>query len=68
VFTNTCQYCHEMNEKKVGPAMAKEMDDPRAAAKSVRCGSGAMPFYTNDILSDQQIADVLAYIEQQLGK
>ncbi len=68
VFTNSCQYCHELNEKKVGPAMAKEMDDVRAAAKSVRCGSGAMPFYTSDILSDQQIADVLAYIQQQLGK
>jgi mono/diheme cytochrome c family protein len=68
VFINTCQYCHEMNEKKVGPAMAKEMDDPRAAAKSVRCGSGAMPFYTSDILSDQQIADAIAYIQQQLGK
>jgi mono/diheme cytochrome c family protein len=68
VFTNACQYCHEMNESKVGPAMSKEMDDPRAAAMSVRCGSGAMPFYTSDILSDQQIADVLAYIQQQLEK
>ena len=68
VFTNTCQYCHEMKEKKVGPALATEMDDPRAAAESIRCGSGAMPFYTNDILSDQQIADVIGYIQQQLGK
>jgi mono/diheme cytochrome c family protein len=68
LFTNTCQYCHEMNEKKVGPALAKEMDDPQSAAKSVRCGSGAMPFYTNDILSDQQIADIIAYMQQQLGK
>ena len=68
VFTNTCQYCHEMKEKKVGPALATEMDDPRAAAESVRCGSGAMPFYTSDILSDQQIADVIGYIQQQLGK
>ncbi len=68
IFTNTCQYCHEMNEKKVGPPMAKEMDDPHAVAKSIRCGSGAMPFYTSDILSDQQIADVIAYIQQQLGK
>jgi mono/diheme cytochrome c family protein len=68
IFTRSCQYCHEMNEKKVGPPMAKEMDDPRAAAKSVRCGSGAMPFYTSDILSDQQIADAIAYVQQQLGK
>ncbi len=68
LFSHTCQYCHEMNEKKAGPALAKEMDDPRAAAKSIRCGSGAMPFYTSDILSDQQIADVIAYIQQQLGK
>jgi mono/diheme cytochrome c family protein len=68
VFTRSCLYCHEMNEKKVGPPMAKEMDDPRAAAKSVRCGSGAMPFYISDILSDQQIADAIAYVQQQLGK
>ncbi len=68
IFTNTCLYCHEMNEKKVGPPMAKEMEDPRMAAQSVRCGSGAMPFYTSDILSDQQIADAIAYVQQQLGK
>jgi mono/diheme cytochrome c family protein len=68
VFTRSCQYCHELKEKKVGPALAKEMDNPRAAAKSIRCGSGAMPFYANDILSDQQVADVIAYIQQQLGK
>lgn len=67
-FTNTCAYCHAMKEKQVGPALSESMKDVQIAARSVRCGSGAMPFYGKDILSDQQIADVIAYIQEQLGK
>jgi len=67
-FIRSCQYCHELKGNKIGPELSMEMNDPLVAAQSVRCGSGAMPFYTNDLLSDQQIADIIAYIQQQLGK
>ena len=68
IVTNSCNYCHAMKEKKVGPAFAKIMDDPQAAVRSIRVGSGAMPFYGKDILTDQQVADVIAYLQQELGK
>ncbi len=67
-YDRTCAYCHSMTEKKVGLPLNKGMETPQIGARSVRCGSAAMPFYTKDILTDQQIADVIAYIQQQLGK
>ncbi|MDP4199393.1 MAG: cytochrome c [Bacteroidota bacterium] len=67
-YDRTCAYCHAMTDKKVGPPLKKAMDTPQAGAKSVRCGSAAMPFYAKDILSDQQVADVIAHIQQQLGQ
>jgi mono/diheme cytochrome c family protein len=68
VFGKTCQYCHAMTEKKVGPSLKDALKDIDFAAKTLRVGSAAMPFYGKDILTDQQCADVLAYIQQQLGK
>jgi cytochrome c2 len=68
LFTRTCQYCHSMKEKKVGPSLKDAMKDAMTAAKAVRCGSDAMPFYGKDLLSDQQIADIIAFIQQELGK
>jgi mono/diheme cytochrome c family protein len=68
IFTRDCAYCHAAHEKKVGPALDKAMKDPTMGARSIRCGSGAMPFYGKDVLSDQQVADVIASIQQQLGK
>src|SRR5439155_26938263 len=68
LFTRTCQYCHGMKEKKVGPSLKDAMKDATMGAKTVRCGSAAMPFYAKDILTDQQIADVIAFIQQELGK
>lgn len=67
-YDRTCAYCHSMTEKKVGLPLNKGMETPQIGARSVRCGSAAMPFYGRDILSDQQIADVIAYIQQQLEK
>jgi mono/diheme cytochrome c family protein len=68
VFAKTCQYCHAMTEKKIGPSFKEAMKQIDYGAKTLRCGSGAMAFYGKDILSDQQCSDVLAYIQQQLGK
>jgi mono/diheme cytochrome c family protein len=67
-FSQTCAYCHGMKDKQVGPSLSESMKDAQTAARSVRCGSGAMPFYGKDILTDQQIADIIAYIQEQLGK
>jgi cytochrome c5 len=68
MFSRTCAYCHGLQEKKVGPALSKALKEPQMGARTVRVGSGAMPFYGKDLLTDQQIADVIAYIQQQLGQ
>ena len=67
IFDRSCAYCHSMTEKKAGPAMKKAIESPMQGAKSVRCGSDAMPFYAKDVLSDEQIANVVAYIQEQIG-
>lgn len=68
IFDRSCAYCHSFTDKKAGPPLKKAMDTPALGAKSVRCGSAAMPFYGKDILTDEQIANVIAYIEEQIGK
>lgn len=67
IFDRSCAYCHAMTEKKSGPAMNKAMEDPMQGARAIRCGSDAMPFYAKDILTDEQIANVIAYIQEQIG-
>jgi len=69
LFARTCQYCHGIKEKKVGPSLEKASEGGMDfVAKTLRVGSGAMPFYAKDVLTDAQLSDVLAYVQQQLGK
>ncbi len=68
VFQGTCITCHEIEKKKIGPSMKDAAQDMNYVAQSIRCGSKAMPFFAKDILSDQQIADAIAYIQSSLNK
>jgi mono/diheme cytochrome c family protein len=68
VFSGSCGTCHTIKDKKIGPPMVKAAQDMNNVAQTVRFGSGAMAFYAKDVLSDQQIADAIAYIQSQLGK
>jgi mono/diheme cytochrome c family protein len=68
LFAQSCGTCHTIKDKKVGPPMVKAAQDMNNVVQTVRFGSGHMAFYAKDILSDQQIADVIAYIQSQLGK
>ena len=67
VFSRACASCHALKEKTIGPALSQAMKEPQMGAEAVRVGFGAMPFYGKDLLTDQQIADVIAYIQQQLS-
>jgi len=67
-FDASCGTCHSINDKKIGPPMVKAAKDMNMVAQTVRFGSGAMAFYAKDVLSDQQVADAIAYIQSQLGK
>ncbi|MBS1904453.1 MAG: c-type cytochrome [Bacteroidetes bacterium] len=68
VWQGTCVTCHDLQQKKVGPSMAEAAKDMNYVAQSIRCGSMAMPFFAKDILSDQQIADVIAYVQSSIKK
>ena len=68
VFQSACTTCHDMQKKKIGPGMKDAAQDMNYVAQSIRCGSTAMPFFAKDVLSDQQIADVVAYIQSSLDK
>jgi mono/diheme cytochrome c family protein len=68
IFGKSCGTCHSIKDKKIGPPMAKAAKDMNYVAQTVRFGSGNMAFYAKDVISDQQIADAIAYIQSQLGK
>jgi mono/diheme cytochrome c family protein len=68
VFGQSCGTCHSIKDKKIGPPMVKAAKDMNYVAQTVRFGSGDMAFYAKDVLSDQQIADAIAFIQSQLGK
>ncbi len=68
VFQSTCSNCHDLKAKKIGPSMVDAATDMSYVAQSIRTGSSAMPFFSKDILNDQQIADVIAYIQSSLNQ
>ncbi len=68
VFTKSCASCHDFKTAKIGPPMADAAQDMNFVVSAVRFGSDAMPFFAKDVLSDQQIADVIAYIQATMGK
>ncbi len=68
LFGRTCAGCHDLNADKIGPALKEVASDAEYAVTSVRFGTGAMAFYAKDILADQQIADIVAYIQSKTGQ
>ncbi len=69
-FKNTCAFCHGENSniKKV-PSLFDEFEgNIKSITYNVRFGNGAMPFYKNSVLSDQEIADIAAYILKKNGQ
>ena len=68
LYGRTCANCHDLNADKIGPALKDVASDAEYAVTSIRFGTGAMAFYARDILSDQQIADIVAYIQSKTGQ
>ncbi len=64
VFARACAVCHSFNEKVVGPKLTADVaGDAELLFGAIRFGFGPMPYFAKDILSDQQVADVVAYIQ-----
>lgn len=73
LFGRACVVCHPTPTKAgIGPRLigSRAPRNVDAAilrwAKKIRGGGSLMPFYAPDILSDQDIADILAFARQQL--
>jgi len=64
LFRKTCMLCHGPGSRGIGPAiqvMKKHIDD---LTRVVRTGYDNMPFFSRDKLSDQDIADIKAWVER----
>lgn len=69
-FKNACALCHGDNSKiKKVPHILEDFEgNVKSVVYNVRLGDGAMPFYKSNSLSDQDVADIAAYIMQKSGK
>ncbi len=69
-FKNTCGFCHGENStvKKV-PGILEDFDgNIKSIVYNVRLGNGPMPFFHAPSLTDQEIADISAYVMKKNGK
>lgn len=70
VFASNCGSCHTLADAgttgSVGPNLDDLKPDEEMVASQVKNGGGAMPSFA-DQLSEQQIADVAAYVSSVAG-
>jgi mono/diheme cytochrome c family protein len=63
VFMTHCHKCHPGGESGLGPAINnKPLPGPMIKAQ-VRAGGGAMPRFSKDLLPDDQLDDLIAYLK-----
>jgi mono/diheme cytochrome c family protein len=67
VLTRLCNSCHPNANAGIGPALygpqfADRYPDDAAIAAVIRQGKGGMPAFSTSQLSDQDLADVVAYM------
>lgn len=69
-FKAACGFCHGENStiKKIPSVLEDFEGNVKSITYNVRFGDGAMPFFKNQTLSEQEIADISAYIMQKSGK
>lgn len=70
IFTSNCAGCHALSDAgaagAVGPNLDEVKPDEATVKNQVINGGGGMPAF-KDTLSDQEIADVSAYVAQAAG-
>ena len=71
VFTENCGSCHTMADAGTTGTVGPNLDDAQPSAEQVasqvKSGGGAMPAFEGT-LSEQQIADVAAYVSENAGQ
>jgi mono/diheme cytochrome c family protein len=70
VFKDNCATCHTLSAAGASGTVGPNLDDVKPDAETVKTqvenGGGAMPAFKGQ-LSDQQIADVSAYVAENAG-
>lgn len=68
LFRENCQACHSasgaggaLSYGRAAPPLAPA--EPLQTAAAIRVGPGQMPVFDADILTDEQVADLVAYVE-----
>jgi mono/diheme cytochrome c family protein len=71
VFTENCGSCHTMADAGTTGTVGPNLDDAQPSLEKtvsqVKSGGGAMPAFEGT-LSEQQIADVAAYVSENAGQ
>lgn len=69
-FNNSCGFCHgESSKIKKVPGILEDFDgNIKSIVYNVRLGNGPMPFFHAPSLTDQDIADISAYVMKKNGK
>ncbi len=69
-FNDACGLCHGSNKtvKKVPDIFDEFEGNVKSITYNVRFGDGAMPFFNESVLSDQDLADIAAYILKKNAK
>jgi len=68
VFMAKCNKCHPGGEAGLGPALNNKPLPEFLVRYQARSGTGAMPPFDADELSDKDLADVTAYLKALRGK
>lgn len=62
VFMHTCNGCHPGGAAGLGPAINNKPLPDVAIRVQVRNGFGAMPAFSDDVISDEELDALLAYL------
>ena len=62
VFMTYCNKCHPGGEAGLGPALSNKPVPGFTIRLQIRKGFGAMPAFKENVISDEQLDDLMAYI------
>ncbi len=63
VFDQNCNACHPGGDKGVGPALKGRNLGADVIRTTVRSGKGSMPPFSATQISDQQLTNLIAYVQ-----
>jgi mono/diheme cytochrome c family protein len=62
LFQRFCYQCHPGGSEGLGPALDDKLLAKAAIRTQIRAGTGAMPAFGKDWLTDRQVAEIADYV------